>query len=95
MPTMTEKPPFEEIWARIKNRAGHTFFTKTGLRFSYTVQEDRVILNRKNYYITRQDLKKAYPFVPTKGPSQITASIRGPSYVWAILHDAQISMGQY
>jgi hypothetical protein len=33
--------------------------------------------------------------VPIKGPGIISGTIRGPSYVWAVLHDPRISLGQW
>ena len=50
------------------------------------------MLNRINYSLSKGDLMKVYPRVPMKGPSEIASLVRGPSYVWAILHDARISL---
>jgi hypothetical protein len=89
---MSVKPSFEEVWVRIRKRGGETFFTKTGIRFSYGVEGDRVFLSRINYSLSKGDLAKAYSRVPMKGPSEIASIVRGASYVWAILHDARISL---
>jgi len=89
---MSEKPSFDEVWVRIRKRAGEAFFTKTGIRFTYGVEGEKVMLNRINYSLSKGDLMKAYPRVPMKGPSEIASLVRGPSYVWAILHDARISL---
>lgn len=89
---MSVKPSFEEVWVRIKKRAGETFFTKTGIRFTYIVEGNRVVLSRINYSLSKGDLEKAYSGVPMKGPSEIVSIVSGPSYVWAILHDARISL---
>ncbi len=86
------KPSFEEVWVRIRKRAGETFFTKTGIRFTYRVEGDRLLLNRTSYSLSKRDFMKAFPMVPVKGPSEIASMVRGPSYVWAILHDARISL---
>ncbi len=89
---MSDKPSFEDVWVRIRNRAGEAFFTKTGIRFTYRVEGERVVLNRINYSLSKGDLMKAYPRVPMDGPSEIASLVRGASYVWAILHDARVSL---
>ena len=89
---MSDKPSFEEVWVRIQKRAGEAFFTKTGIRFTCGVEGDRVVLNRINYSLSKSDFMKAYSKVPMEGPSEIASLVRGPSYVWAILHDARISL---
>jgi len=89
---MSDKPSFEEVWMRLQKRAGEAFFTKTGIRFTYGVEGDRVVLNRINYSLSKSDFMKAYSKVPMEGPSEIASLVRGPSYVWAILHDARISL---
>jgi hypothetical protein len=92
MCSMSDKPSFEDVWVRILKRAGEAFFTKTGIRFTYRVEGEKVMLNRINYSLSKGDLMKAYPRVPMKGPSEIASLVGGPSYVWAILHDARISL---
>jgi len=89
---MSDKPSFDEVWVRIRKRAGEAFFTKTGIRFTYGVEGERLMLNRINYSLSKGDLMKAYPRVPMKGPSEIASLVRGSSYIWAILHDARISL---
>jgi hypothetical protein len=92
---MSGKPPFDEVWKRISVRAGDVFFTKTGLRFTYKVEDDKVVINRAKYLIYRSDLMRAYDMVPLGGPSQLSSAVRGPSYVWAILHDARVTQMQW
>ena len=92
---MSEKPPFDEVWRRISVRAGAVFFTKTGLRFTYKVDGDRVSISRVRYTLSRNDLRRAYEMCPKEGPSQLSSAVKGPSYVWAILHDARISLKQW
>lgn len=92
---MSDKPSFEDVWVRIRNRAGEAFFTKTGIRFTYRVEGERVVLNRINYSLSKGDLMKAYPRVPIDGPSEIASLVRGASYVWAILHDARVSLMEW
>ena len=89
---MSEKPSFEDVWVRMQKRAGEAFFTKTGIRFTYGVEGEKVMLNRINYSLSKGDLMKTYLRVPMEGSSEIASLVRGPSYVWAILHDARISL---
>ena len=92
---MSAKPEFEEVWKRVVSRAGELFFTKTGLRFTFAVEEDRLTVNRIRHPISRADLARAYGLVPVEGPSGLPPGVRGPSYVWAILHDARVSLKQW
>jgi hypothetical protein len=39
--------------------------------------------------------RKAYEMVPIKGHGGINEIVRGPAYVWAVLHDARISSGEW
>jgi hypothetical protein len=89
------KPLFEEVWYRIIDQSGEPFQTITGLPFTYKVKGNTVIPSRTYYGISRTDFEKAYGKVPFKGPGEITKYIRGPAYVWAILHDARISLGDW
>ncbi|MCW4049825.1 MAG: hypothetical protein NWE89_08825 [Candidatus Bathyarchaeota archaeon] len=92
---MDEKPVFDEVWTRIKKRSGEVFFTKTGLRFTYKIKGDKILLSRIHYSLSKTDLMKAYTKVPLGGPSELTSIVRGPSYVWAILQDARVSLRQW
>lgn len=89
------KPLFEEVWHRIVDQSGEPFQTITGLPFTYKVKGNTVYPSRTHYGISRTDFEKAYGKVPFKGPGEITKDIRGPSYVWAILHDTRISLGDW
>jgi hypothetical protein len=89
------KPPFSEVWRRIEEHAGETFRTKTGLKFVYRVEGEYVIPDRTGYPLYRSNFEKAYEMVPIKGPGVINNIVRGPAYVWAILHDRRISRGEW
>ena len=81
---------FDEIWNRIMSHAGEPFSTKTGLQFTYGIEGNRLCLNSNTYRISKNDFEKAYSMFPINGPGEIGEMVRGPSYVWAILHDARI-----
>jgi len=82
---------FDEIWKRIKNHTGETFYTITRLEFEYEVHENSFYPSRTNYQISKNDFFKAYKMLPLKGPGEISKIIRGSSYVWAVLNDKRIS----
>jgi len=86
--------PFEEIWSRIVTHEGKTFHTITGLEFTYKIYGDGFYPSRTNYRISKTDFRKAYQKVPIEGPGIINDIVRGPSYVWATLHDRRISLGE-
>ena len=82
---------FEVIWKRIGACQGQTFRTITGLPFTYEIIGSTLVPSRTRYQISRSDFKKASELAPTSGPGEIQNIVRGPSYVWAILHDKRIS----
>jgi len=86
---------FNEIWARIAKHAGKTFHTIKGLEFTYNVDGNGFYPSRTAYRISKDDFRTAYQMVPLKGPGEINAIVRGPAYVWAVLHDQRISLGEW
>lgn len=88
-------PPFDETWNRIIAHAGENFYTKTGLEFTYEINGDIFYPSRTNYKIHKADFEKAYAYVPIDGPSVINNMVRGPAFVWAVLHDQRISNGMW
>jgi len=89
--------PFEEIWSRIAEHAGETFHTipPRSLEFTYSVDRNGFYPSRTVYRISKEDFRTAYQMVPIKGPGVINNIVRGPSYVWAVLHDQRISLGEW
>ena len=85
------KKSFEEIWSRIIEHAGETFHTKKGLPFTYKIIGEMFVPSRTKYMISKNDVKKAYQMLPLSGPGEINQIVRGPSYLWAVLHDKRIS----
>ena len=90
-----DKAPFSEIWQRIVSHAGETIKTTRGLPFTYEIRRDTFYPSRTNYQIAKSDFRKVYALVPLPGPGSISDLVRGPSYVWAVLHDRRISKGQW
>jgi hypothetical protein len=88
-------PPFDEIWNRIIAHAGENFYTITGLEFRYEIDGNIFCPSRTDYKIPKADFEKVYPLVPFDGPGRINNIARGPSYIWAVLHDRRISNGMW
>ena len=105
------KKPFENIWCRIVNHEGRIFHTKNNKEFRYKIKGDLFYPSRypsgAKYAISKNDFKKAYQMVPrestdwgpcvrVQGPLGVHDDyIRGPGYVWAVLHDRRISQGEW
>lgn len=87
--------PFEEIWRRIVTHEGEIFRTKTGLEFTYRIDGEGFYPSRTSYRISKTDFRRAYEIVPIGGPGVINDIVRGPAYVWAVLHDQRISLGEW
>jgi len=86
---------FEEIWNRIARHKGETFHTITGLEFTYEIDGDGFYPSRTIYKISKTDFRKAYEMIPIDGLGKINEIARGPSYIWAVLHDQRISLGEW
>jgi hypothetical protein len=86
---------FEEVWRRIVAHEGDEFRTTTGLPFTYEIAGDILHPSRTKYNIAKSQVAKAFELVPFDGPGIINAIVRGPSYVWAILHDARIRRSRW
>ena len=89
---MTKQNSFDEIWERIKRYEAEPFHTKKGLEFTYLIQGNTFRCSRTDYAIARIDFEKGYASIPCNGPGAVNRLVRGPAYVWAVLHDARISL---
>jgi hypothetical protein len=86
----TTAPSFDEVWNNILLNEGNIFHTIRGLEFMYRINNDILIPSRTEYNIPKNDIRRAYYMLPLSGPGEINETIRGPSYVWAILNDDRI-----
>lgn len=89
------KSEFDEIWNRISEHEDETFKTITGKPFTYTMDGEGVCPSRTDYRLSKTDFRKAYELAPIKGPGIINEIVRGPAYIWAIIHDARISQDEW
>ncbi len=85
----------DEIWQRMKTFEGETFRTIQNLEFTYEITGNVLVPSRTEYNISKSDVKKVLERIPLKGPGEISNDVRGPSYLWAILHDFRISNNEW
>jgi len=89
------KPSFAEIWKRIVACENEEFKTTSNLAFTYEINGNTLFTNRTDYNLSKTDFAKAYDLVPINNPGIITKLVKGPSYIWAILHDERISKKEW
>lgn len=81
---------FDDVWNLILSLEGEQFQTKTGLPFTYEVRGNIAYSSRAQYPISRSDFERVVEIGPFDGPGPICYLVRGPAYVWAILHDPRV-----
>ena len=81
---------YETVLKRIMQNQGQVFYTIMNLPFTYEVRNKALIVSRTNYLIPLSDILKAYQLLPCSGPGVIGKTVRGPSYIWAILNDSRV-----
>ena len=69
--------------------------TIQNLEFTYEISGDVLIPSRTEYNLSKSDVGKILERIPLKGPGEISNDVRGPSYLWAILHDSRISNDEW
>lgn len=78
------------IWRNIIKNEGETFYTKTGIPFTYSINGTGIRPSRTNQIIARSEFHKAVAYLPIDGPGIISNIVRGSSYIYAILTDTRI-----
>jgi hypothetical protein len=89
------KPSIDEVWSRIGKVAGESFATKTGEPFTFQITGDVFHPSRTKHNISKPEFGKALALVPFNGPGVINRTVRGPAYVWAVLHDKRIRQNDW
>ena len=79
------------MWERIVRAAGAFFQTKGGRYFTYRIDGELVLPSHSDARILKEHFALAYQIVPIPGAGKIARLVKGPEYVWAILHDPRIS----
>ncbi len=83
----------DELWNKIVELEGETFYTATGLEFTYEVIDDHRIQPYRNgktrWVLSKNLFDKAMKF-PKYSGSEFSNAIIGSSYVAGILNDKRI-----
>jgi hypothetical protein len=85
---------FPKVWHRIEGHAGQTFHQKRGGEFSYIIRGNCVVPDRTDQQLPRSEFEKAYRLMPLESVVPLQ-SLRGPSYLFAILMDERIRNGDW
>lgn len=92
---MNSKPAIDEVWRRIEAHEGELFSTKLGLPLKYEMKGSALETSRAKQKIEISEFGKALELVPIESPAHISSLVRGPSYIWAILHDKRIRQADW
>lgn len=84
-----------EVWERIKAHQGQVFKLVEGGSLTYRVDGNVMVTSRSKQKLRIGDFEKVLAIAPVKGPGEISKLVRGPSYVYAILHDPRIRRGDW
>ncbi|MEY8838774.1 hypothetical protein AB9K41_07055 [Cribrihabitans sp. XS_ASV171] len=63
--------------------------------FTFTIVGDVLRVDRTKYNLSKGNFAKGLEIVPFDGPGAVQSAVRGPSYVWAILHDARVRKNEW
>lgn len=78
------------VWHRVAAHAGETFYTVTGIPFSYHMNGDRICLHNTNWSIPRRDVEDAVTVVSPSISIFKQRGYQGPSYLFGIITDPRI-----
>ena len=81
----------KQVWKNIKAHEGETFYTVRGYEFTYQVSGNAIRVNRANQNLTYSNFEQTIEMWPVNGPGELSQTIRGSAYVYALLADARIS----
>jgi len=79
----------DSVWQRIEANAGQEFRQIRGKVFQYSVEIEHVIPDTTRQQIPKSHFERALQLVPLQDTTGIQ-SLRGPSYIFAILMDNRI-----
>ena len=85
---------FDVVWERIAAHSGQEFTQIRGGKFSYQVKNWHVVSKRTNQQFARSSFEEAFQLVPLPNTVPIQ-HLRGPSYIYAILMDGRIRLGDW
>ncbi len=83
------KPKMEVIWERLRRHQGETFMQIGGNEFTYSVEQDRIIPSRTDWFFPRNQIAEAVSLMPVANTVPLQ-HLYGPSYLYAMLMDPRI-----
>ena len=83
------------VWDRLIAWAGQEFQTKTGKPFTFDIENDGFFPSRTDYRLAKSEFERVLELVPLDGPGEVNHLVRGPSYIWAVLHDPRIRQSDW
>jgi len=79
------------FWKKLKENVGEEFLTVSGLAFTYEfVGDSSIRVSRANQVISKVNFEKAMEHMPLSGPGEISNTVRGSAYVYALLVDERL-----
>ena len=81
----------KQVWKNIKAHESETFYTVRRCEFAYQVNGNAIRVNRANQNLTYSNFEQAIEMWPVNDPRELSQTIRGSAYVYALLADARIS----
>ena len=86
---------FDELWQRIRDRAGEEFYELAGKRFTYTVDENSLQPSTHEQPIPRRQFQRAWESGLLGNLRQLRQEFgqRQHSYIFSILTDPRIKKG--
>lgn len=85
----------EQIWTNIIKNEGNEFKLIRGKRYTYTIKENTLIPSTTGFPLSKENFRKAIPFLPLENTKIIQNICYGPSYVFSILMDDRIIKWNY
>jgi hypothetical protein len=92
---MATTPSIEVVWSRIRALEGERFETKSGEPFSFSIKGNVLRTDRARQNLGKAQFERVLSLVPIDGPGAISNLVRGPAYVWAVLHDSRVRQGDW
>ena len=79
----------EKFYAFLKANEGTTFYTVTGLPFTYELRQNGMYISRVRdigeYTFSYENIYRALEKMPIPSVASLTKDVRGPSYCYAII----------
>jgi hypothetical protein len=82
---------FAVIWDRIRQHRREVFTTTRGLKFTYIILGNWVVVSDTDFRITKNSFENAYHEMPVDDPAELGENVQGKYFIYAILTDPRIT----